>query len=850
MPLFCDVALAVPLDMVFTYTIPPGMEPVVGGRVLVPFRQQRLSGIVVELHDRPLQVNASQVKIKKVIEALDLSPVLDEHLLKLGKWIADYYLAPVGEVFRTMLPLAAEFKRAIAYRITDEGRLALHLAGMSGSPARSKRTPEQQLVEFRVLDYLAEREGVREERLRGAARVAKALLAGMVRKKWITREDVSAARDAARLVKVAVLRSLEAGIPLVTESAGGAPGVPARQDGRDACPSTNTAKKLNDNQRSLIEALAASGGRVPVEALRGLDVPRTTLSTLVRRGLIELVDEPQDFTASLSKLKPRQSPFEFEFSAAQKEALARIGESVASRKFAGLLLHGITGSGKTAVYLACMRQVLEQGRSAILLVPEIGLTPAVAADLHQVFGDEVAILHSGLSDAERAEQWHRIRRGEARVVAGTRSAVFAPVSDLALVIVDEEQDSSYKQEETPRYHARDVAVMRAKMAGAVVVLGSATPSLESYYNAKKNKYALVELPDRVEMRPLPEVEIVDMRQEFQETGQEQVISRKLADEIRERLAKKEQVMVLLNRRGYSPVVLCRACGKTLQCKNCAVSMTHHKRERKMECHYCGHVEHIPDKCAHCGSEYVYFVGTGSEKLEELLHGMFPQARIGRLDRDTVRGREDFEHALNALNEGALDMLVGTQMIAKGHDIHGVTLVGVVGADMALGLPDFRAAERTFQLLTQVAGRAGRGQSPGKVVLQTYFQEHYAVQFAARHDFAGFYEKELQFRAWMHYPPYSAIANVLIRSEKLDEALTWSGVLGRWFEKTRHEGIRVLGPAAAPITRLKREYRYHFILKSPSREKMNALLRAMLAEAAARKIPRTQVIVDVDAVWLM
>ena len=846
MPLFCDVALAVPLDMVFTYAIPPGMEPVVGGRVLVPFRQQRLSGIVVELHDRP-----PKVKTKKVIEALDLSPVLDAHLLKLGKWIADYYLAPVGEVFRTMLPLAAEFKRAIAYHITDEGRLALHLAGMSGSPARSKRTPEQQLVEFRVLDHLAERESVREESLRGATRVAKALLAGMVRKKWIAREDVSAARDAARMVKVAVLidaEAAEASPPLD-------PSTSLRAGSRGARPHTSTAgtaKKLNENQRTLIETLAASGGRLPVEALRGLDVPRTTLGTLARRGLIELVDEPQDFTVSVSKLKARQSPFEFEFSVAQKEALGKIGEAVASRKFGGLLLHGITGSGKTAVYLACMREVLDAGRSSILLVPEIGLTPAVAADLHQVFGDEVAILHSGLSDAERAEQWHRIRRGEARVVAGTRSAVFAPVGDLALVIVDEEQDSSYKQEETPRYHARDVAVMRAKMAGAgaVVVLGSATPSLESYFNAKKNKYALLELPDRVEMRPLPEVEIVDMRLEFQETGQEQVISRKLAEEIRERLGKKEQVMVLLNRRGYSPVVLCRACGKTLQCKNCAVSMTHHKRERKMECHYCGHVEHIPDKCAHCGSEYVYFVGTGSEKLEELLHGMFPQARIGRLDRDTVRGREDFEHALNALNEGALDMLVGTQMIAKGHDIHGVTLVGVVGADMALGLPDFRAAERTFQLLTQVAGRAGRGQSPGKVVLQTYFQEHYAVQFAARHDFAGFYEKELQFRAWMHYPPYSAIANVLIRSEKLDDALTWSGVLGRWFEKTRHEGIRVLGPAAAPITRLKRDYRYHFILKSPSREKMNALLRAMLAEAAARKIPRTQVIVDVDAVWLM
>jgi primosomal protein N' (replication factor Y) len=837
MPLFSDVALAVPLDMLFTYAIPAGVEPVVGGRVLVPFRQQRLSGVVVEMHDRP-----PQVKTKKVIEALDSVPVLDEQLLKLGTWIASYYLAPVGEVFRTMLPLSAEFKRAITYRITDEGRMALHLAGVSGSPARSQRTPEQQLVEFRVLDYLAERESVREESLRGAVRVGKPLLAGMVRKNWIRREDVSAARNAARLVKVAVLLAAEERAPdaaLVNK-----PGASSEP----GAPGLIPVKKLTDNQRALIEALASARGRLPVEALRGLDIPRTTAATLVRRGLIELVDEPQGLT--LPKLKPRQSPFEFEFSAAQKQALGRIGEAVGLRSFAGLLLHGITGSGKTAVYLAGMREVLEQGRSSILLVPEIGLTPAVAADLHQVFGDEVAILHSGLSDAERAEQWHRIRRGEARVVAGTRSAVFAPVSDLALIIVDEEQDSSYKQEETPRYHARDVAVMRAKMVGAVVVLGSATPSLESYYNAKKGKYALVELPDRVERRPLPEVEIVDMRQEFQETGQEQVISRKLAEEIRERLGKKEQIMVLLNRRGYSPLVLCRACGKTLQCNNCAVSMTHHKRDRKMECHYCGHVAHIPDKCVHCGSEYVYFIGTGSEKLEELLHGMFPEARIGRLDRDTVRGRDDFEHALNALNEGALDMLVGTQMIAKGHDIHGVTLVGVVGADMALGLPDFRAAERTFQLLTQVAGRAGRGQSPGKVVLQTYFQEHYAVQFAARHDFAGFYDKELQFRAWMHYPPYSAIANVLIRSEKLDEALTWSGELGRWFDKTRHEGIRVLGPAAAPITRLKRDYRYHFILKSPSREKMNALLRAMLAEAAARKIPRTQVIVDVDAVWLM
>src|SRR5947209_8253370 len=797
--------------MVFTYRIANGTQPVVGGRVLVPFRQRRLPGIVVELHDRVPNVQA-----KNVISALDSCPVLDDQLLRLGKWITDYYLAPLGEVFRSMLPLAAEFKRSINYRITDEGRLALHQASMSGSSGRSRRTPEEQLAEFRVLDYLSERDMAREVSLRAAVRASKTVLEGMLRKKWIAREDLSDARDGARVMKFAILKKVEG--------------------------------RLNANQRTLIDTLAAAGGRISVEALRGLAVPRTTLATLVKRGGVEITEEPAEFT--LSGLNARPSQFDFQLNAAQQDALKNVQRGMAASAFSGILLHGVTGSGKTAVYLAAMKSVLEAGRSAILLVPEIGLTPAVAADLHQVFGDEVAILHSALSAQERAEQWHRIKRGETRMVVGTRSAVFAPVSNLALIIVDEEQDSSYKQEETPRYHARDVAVMRAKFSDAVVVLGSATPSLESYFNAKKNRYALVEMPDRVEKRPLPEVELVDMRQEFQETGTEQVISRKLIGEIRLRLERKEQAMVLLNRRGYSPVVLCRTCGKKIECSNCAIALTHHKSSRRMECHYCGSMAPVPKHCASCGSEYVYFLGTGSEKLEELLHGFFPQARIARLDRDTVRGHADFERVLNALNAGELDLLVGTQMIAKGHDIHGVTLVGVVGADMALGLPDFRAAERTFQLLTQVAGPAGRGEIPGKVILQTYFPEHYAVQYAAQHDFAGFYEKELRFRSWMHYPPYSSLANVMVRSTKLDETLRWSGVLGRWFEKTRHEAVRVLGPAAAPIERLKRDYRYHFILKSQSRQKLNEVLRAMLAQAEKEKIPRTNLIVDVDALWLM
>jgi primosomal protein N' (replication factor Y) (superfamily II helicase) len=814
--------------MAFSYQVPDGMEPAVGGRVLVPFRQQRMSGIVVDLHDRK-----PSVQTKNVVSVLDPAPVLDAQLMRLGKWIAAYYLAPLGEVFRTMLPLSVECKRLIRYRITDRGHMALHLGGTTGSSARARRTPEEQLTEFRVLNYLANRDDAPEASVRSTTAVSRAVLAGMVRKKWIVREDVSDARDAKRTVNIAVLRTIEQSAKLDMALS---TGVPARRT------------RLNANQHTLIVALREAGGRLAVEQLQSLHVPRSTLGTLIKRELVEIVEEPAEF--HVSRVKARPSPFDFEFNPAQKQALQRIEEGVAARKFGGMLLHGVTGSGKTAVYLAGMRTVLEAGRSAILLVPEIGLTPAVAADLHQLFGEEVAILHSALSDEERAEQWHRIKRGEARMVVGTRSAVFAPVADLALIIVDEEHDSSYKQEETPRYHARDVAVMRAKMADAMVVLGSATPSLESYYNATKNKYALVELPDRVEQRPLPEVELIDMKLEFQETGQEQVISRKLAEEIRERLERKEQVMILLNRRGYSPVALCRACAGRMECRNCAVAMTHHKKSNRMVCHYCGFEAPIPKVCGECGSEYVYFLGTGSEKLEELLHGMFPTARIGRLDRDTVRGKEDFERVLGALNEGELDLLVGTQMIAKGHDVHGVTLVGVVGADAALGLPDFRAAERTFQLLTQVAGRAGRGQTPGKVVLQTYFPEHYAVQYAARHDFAGFYRKELQFRSWMHYPPYGTLANVLIRSDQLDEALRWSGILGKWFDSTRHEDVRVLGPAAAPIVRLKRGYRYHLVLKSTSREKMNAVLRAMLAYATAQKIPRTQVIVDVDALWLM
>jgi len=809
MPTFCDVALPVPLETCFTYRL-NGAEPVVGGRVLVPFRNLRLPGVVTALHDR-----APSVEAKTVLEILDAVPAFDPELMRLGEWISHYYLAPLGEVFRTMLPLGAEVKSARQFRITETGWAALHESAERGSSRRSKRSADEQMLEYRVLDYLAARDGAREQTLRTSLRAGRELLAGMVRKGWITAEDISSVRDARRMRRVVQLKEVSG--------------------------------KLNDNQRKIVEALAASGGRLPADDLRSLAVPQSTLGTLVRRGIVEIGSEPMEFAVSGLKAKP---VLDYPLNPAQTKALEEIRKRVGEKKFSVTLLFGVTGSGKTAVYLAAMQEVLAAGRSAILLVPEIGLTPQAAANLHEIFGDQVAILHSALSDAERAEQWHRIHNGDARVVVGTRSAVFAPVRDLALIVVDEEQDSSYKQEEMPRYNGRDVAIMRGKICGAAVVLGSATPAMESFYNAQRGKYALLELPERVEQRPLPEVELVDMRAEFQQSGEEQVFSRRLVEEIRERLERGEQAMILLNRRGYSPVVLCRSCGETVQCRNCAIAMTHHRRAQRLMCHYCDYQAPVPKVCPKCASEYIYFLGTGSEKLEDLLHGAFPAARIGRLDRDTVRGRGDFERVLSALHAGELDLLVGTQMIAKGHDIHGVTLVGVVGADFALGFPDFRAAERTFQLLTQVAGRAGRGSTPGKVILQTYFPEHYAIRFAERHDYRGFYEKEQQYRRWMHYPPFTALANVLVRSDELTQALKYSGLLGRWLEKNPPQGVRVLGPAAAPLVRLKQEYRYHFILKSQSRERLNAALRALLDFAAAQKIPRGKLVVDVDPVSLL
>ena len=820
-PAYCDVALPVPLDRSFTYAV-DGAVPAVGARVLVPFRNEKLAGIVLRLHNDPPPVEA-----KPLLTILDQESILSPQLLELAEWIAAYYIAPIGEVLRSMLPLMSEVRRQVLFRITDRGREALFSGAHEGSSRRTQRTPEQQDVEYKILNYLESGDAVRLSALRSATGATRDLLTGMLRKKWIVRETAAAARDARRTVRYAVLVE-DVRLP-----------------------------KLNENQQAILAELAGSGNELPVSELRRLSVPQSTLGTLVKRELVRIEERPADFHLTYLSALQKQT---HALNAAQQAALNTITSAVETEGFRPHLLHGVTGSGKTAVYLAAMQHALAQGKSAILLVPEIGLTPAMAAQLHHTFGSEVALLHSALTPEERSEQWHRIRRGEARVVVGTRSAIFAPVENIGLIIVDEEHDSSYKQESTPRYHARDTAVMRAKLASATVVLGSATPSLESWHNAQRGKYTRIEMHERVNQRPLPQVELIDMRREFQETGQEHLFSRALIEETQATLARGEQAIILLNRRGYSFVVMCRACGEKLQCENCSISLTYHKpvpgsddrahAGQRLECHYCGYKRTVPKRCPKCDSEHLYFLGAGSQQGEERLQGIFPNARIGRMDRDTVRGRSDMERLLMRLHSGEINLLVGTQMIAKGHDIHGVTLVGVVGADFALGLPDFRAAERVFQLLTQVSGRAGRGELPGKVLVQTYHQDHYAIQFAAKHDFHSFVEKEMKYRRWMHYPPYGSLANLVLQSPRLEEAAGWAAALGRWFQSTQHEGVRVLGPATAPLAKIKRIYRFHLVLKAERRQVLARTLRAALAHAESIGIPRRSFTVDVDAVSLM
>lgn len=767
--------------------------------MVAPFGTRNLTGVVLRVHNDPPPAAA-----KQALRLLDEEPVLDGPLIELGQFISAYYCAPLGEVLRTMVPLGGEVRKGKTYALTSAGVDAARQLSIAETTDASVQI--LQLLEARPLtaSYLA-------QKFDGAAR----LLRNMEKKGFVVAEDTQSDRDPLRAAAERLFVEFS---------------------------SRPVEAKLPKAERELLAFLELHPGPHNVGELKSmLKNASEAARALGRKRLVRI---SVDSAPAAGPVRPPHL-----LNPHQSAALGEIAAAIATRQFQAFLLQGVTGSGKTEVYLRSIEATLAAGRSALLLVPEIALTPAVAGQFANRFGPLVAILHSAFNDSERAGQWRRIRAGEARVVIGTRSGVFAPVRDLGLIVVDEEHDGSYKQAETPRYNGRDVAVKRAHDAGAVVVLGSATPSLESRYNVERGKYRLVELPERIERRPMPKVELIDMRQEFLETRKLTTFSRQLADAVTQRLADGEQAMLLMNRRGFSSFVSCRSCGERVNCVNCAVTLTFHRRDRRLLCHYCNYAEKVPERCPKCQSDHLHFAGTGSERVEDELHRDFPTARIARLDRDTTTGKRQFETILQGFREHNFDLLVGTQMIAKGHDIPNVTLVGVVNADIGLGLPDFRAAERTFQLLTQAAGRAGRGQLAGFVLIQTINPDHYAIRYAAAQDYQGFYEKEIQFRRMMRYPPFAALANVLVRAEQQEDAMRMSGELGQLLFPAP-EGIKVLGPAEAPVPRLKQEFRYQLLIKSASRPKLNEVLRQLRDYAAAQKWSATGLVIDVDPLTLL
>lgn len=820
----CNVAVAVPLHSTFTYKLPARLtaEIQIGSRVLVPFRKRSTVGVVTEF----VTAAPPNTKLREIQKSLDLVPALTPKLLELGQWIANYYVAPIGEVFRAMLPPLTELYAQQRVVITDAGRKLPDSFDNSDRFAALLKKLKSAQSGFPV---------------RAAIRSGIALpdLLKLQRRGLIEiRQDY---QDRKRRMQ-RIIAWKEAGIG--AEVPGFSP----------ACfvSSETPHKPLSEKEERLRNLLSVERGPLPLPQLLKLSgLSRAVIDRLLRQGKLESWEEPLD---------PAEDPFDAGYTPPahtlnneQERALAAIRVRFELGEFGVQLLNGVTGSGKTEVYLRAVQDTLARGKTAIILVPEIALTLWIGRQCRAWFGahfEGVAVLHSALSDVERAHEWWRVRNGKARVVVGTRSAIFAPVQNTGLIIVDEEQESSYKQEETPRYHGRDVAIVRAKLESALALLGSATPALETYHHAREGKYELLTMVQRVADRALPSVEIVDLREEFKQTHQTSPISSALRQSIEECLAVQNQALVLINRRGYSWSVICRSCGASVQCANCSVSLTHHKYRNRLECHYCGHTQSIPKKCPKCDSQYVYFFGEGSEQLEERLRKEFPRARIARLDRDTARSKRQYQETLGAFADGALDILVGTQMLAKGHDFHRVTLVGVVSADSSLNMPDFRAAERTFQLLTQVAGRAGRGDLPGRVLIQTFYPEHYAIQDAVMQDYASFFERELHYRRVMAYPPFTSLANVIIRDRSLDKAIQWSNQLSQFFSKHSPDEIRVLGPASAPLARLKSEYRFQFLLKSRRKSALAKLLSAALSYADSKEVPQTSLLVDIDPLQLM
>ncbi|MFK9115787.1 primosomal protein N' [Peribacillus frigoritolerans] len=764
-------------DREFDYRIPEKWNQVIkpGMRVIVPFGPRMVQGFVTGL-----KAKSDFAKLRFIKEPMDLEPILNDELLQLGDWLTNEAMCFKISALQAMLPAAMKAKYEKVIKVVED--------------KKDQLPPSIQNL-FEKNDSLSWKDVIEGE---NASLVQKEMQNGNLELEYNVKNRLN--KKTVRVIK-SLLSPME-----LKEMASAI---------------SSHAKK----QQELLQYFIEHQEPIPLkELLELMNTSSGTVKSLVSKGALAEMD--QEIYRDPYENRVFEKSIPFTLTAEQTAALKPIQEKIHHDEHDVFLLYGVTGSGKTEVYLQAIASVIEKGKEAIMLVPEISLTPQTVKRFKERFGEQVAVMHSGLSVGEKYDEWRKIHRKEVKVVVGARSAVFAPFENLGLVIIDEEHESSYKQEETPRYHARDVAIERAKSYGCPVILGSATPTLESFARAKKNVYKLLTLSQRMNKNALPAVDIVDMREELR-TGNRSMFSELLFTKLKDRLDKGEQTVLMLNKRGHSSFVMCRSCGLVINCPNCDISLTYHRFNDIMKCHYCGFEEGMPSVCPECESEHIRFFGTGTQKVEEELAKILPEARVIRMDVDTTSKKGSHERLLNAFGEGKADILLGTQMIAKGLDFPNITLVGVLSADTMLHLPDFRSSEKTFQLLTQVSGRAGRHQLPGEVVIQTYTPEHYSIELSALQDYDAFYEREMYLRRQSHYPPYYYVVLITVSHEDLMKTVSVTEKITNYLGSRLNRDSVVLGPVASPISRINNRYRYQCLIKYKREPDLNQHLRTLL-----------------------